>query len=306
MPRCTSCHVHPPGDAPRSTAVEPGGRSFSRSFSSMNSISASASFNVERDGEAEGMRRRTMPMGQGELFATGAMPTWHASPPTKNTCSRSSAAGSSNTTPALRSAFSRWGMSGLVSDDSALPSLVSGMSTCSAAKRFPQLARRRDDGRHAIALWQRDELTGADQLAREDEAPEFQVLGEVLPHLVLVRLEEREATVGPRAHEALDTHLGGRGAQLLRALLLEAGTAVDQDAGGAQAGRAWRKRAEEIARRRCRHLFERDATKPCDLLGHMLHERGLVGLAAVGQRARDKANRSPRACGPAARAWRLP
>ena len=90
------------------------------------------------EGAAEGMRSRGIPMGQVELLPTRDRPTWQASPPTKYTCNRSSACASSKATPALRNAFSRCGVSGLMSEASALPSLVSGVSIHRAAKRVPR------------------------------------------------------------------------------------------------------------------------------------------------------------------------
>ena len=65
-PRCTSCQVHPPGAAPRSTARWPARRMLSRSPSSSRVMKASESFAVERLGAFEGMRRRGMPIGQVE------------------------------------------------------------------------------------------------------------------------------------------------------------------------------------------------------------------------------------------------
>ena len=112
---CASCHVQPPGEAPRSTARMPGAMRLPELSSPRKTMSASASFTLEREGDAPGMRRRTIPMGLGELLSTRVTPTWHALPPTKKKCRRSAALASSKTTPALASAFSRCGANGLVS-----------------------------------------------------------------------------------------------------------------------------------------------------------------------------------------------
>ena len=85
-PRCASCHVQPPGAAPRSTARIPG-RSSGRSSSPRNVVNASASLSVDRDGAPPGMRKRGMPIGH-SLSRASLVPTNAVPPSGRNTCSR--------------------------------------------------------------------------------------------------------------------------------------------------------------------------------------------------------------------------
>ena len=73
-PRCASCHVQPPGAAPRSTARMPA-RSTSGSRSPRNVTNASASFSVERDGAPPGIRSRGIPIVQGLAHGATLAPT---------------------------------------------------------------------------------------------------------------------------------------------------------------------------------------------------------------------------------------
>ena len=87
QPRRTSCHVQPPGAAPRSTAHKPG-RSNAVSRSPTNTANASASFSVDREGALCGIRRRGIPIGHGLPVAASLVPTYAVLPSTRNTCSR--------------------------------------------------------------------------------------------------------------------------------------------------------------------------------------------------------------------------
>ncbi len=84
-PRCASCHVQPPGAAPRSTARMPG-RSRSGSRSPRNVTSASASFSVERDGAPPGIRSRGIPIGHRLAHGATLAPTYACAPSVNSTC----------------------------------------------------------------------------------------------------------------------------------------------------------------------------------------------------------------------------
>ena len=85
-PRCASCHVQPPGAAPRSTARIPACRR-SSSRSPRNAWIASTSFSVERDGAPAGMRSRGMPIVHRLPHGARLAPTKTCAPSTKSTCS---------------------------------------------------------------------------------------------------------------------------------------------------------------------------------------------------------------------------
>src|SRR6185503_8494579 len=93
----------------------------------------------------------------------------------------------------------------------------------------------------------REEIRNAHELARKDEPAELDVLRELRPHFLLVRVEDREPALGARLHEAVDAHLRGRGGDLLRALLLEARPALQEEPRGDHAGRASRKSRKKLA-----------------------------------------------------------
>ncbi|MNV73574.1 hypothetical protein D3C71_1667350 [compost metagenome] len=128
MPRLTSCQVHPPGAAPKSTPVMSPCRRSSHWSRGMKWCQASSSLRVERLGASRGNFKRGMPIGHiAELFDS-ARPM-NTSRPLLNVSSKRGLWASSTSLPAAISALRRCTSNFLQKFDSSLPSLVSTISS---------------------------------------------------------------------------------------------------------------------------------------------------------------------------------